>query len=60
VSEDGKKDQVSGRLKKAAGALLDDEDLEKEGSLDKAAGDLKEAVGRTIDRVKEVVAGEKG
>jgi uncharacterized protein YjbJ (UPF0337 family) len=58
VSEEGKKDQVSGRLKEAAGALLDDEELKKEAKLDKAAGDLKEAVGRTIDRVKDAVTGE--
>ena len=56
MSQDGKKDQVSGRLKEAAGALLDDEELKKEGKLDKAAGDLKEKVGRAVDRVKEAVS----
>jgi uncharacterized protein YjbJ (UPF0337 family) len=58
VSQEGKKDQVSGRLKEAAGALLDDEDLKQDGKLDKAAGELKETVGRGIDRVKNAVKGD--
>ena len=58
MSQEGKKDRVSGRLKEAAGALLDDQELKKEGKLDKAAGEVKEAVGRTIDRVKDAVTGE--
>jgi uncharacterized protein YjbJ (UPF0337 family) len=58
VSQEGKRDQVSGRLKEAAGALLDDEDLKQEGKLDKAAGELKETVGRAIDRVKNAVQGD--
>ncbi|MEJ2207305.1 MAG: CsbD family protein [Gemmatimonadota bacterium] len=58
MSQEGKKDQVSGRLKEAAGALLDDEDLKQDGKLDKAAGELKETVGRGIDRVKNAVKGD--
>ena len=58
MSQEGKKDQVSGRLKEAAGALLDDDERKQEGKLDKAAGELKEAVGRTIDRVKDAVKGQ--
>ena len=59
MNEEGKKDQVSGRVKEAAGALLDDEDLKQEGKLDKAAGELKETVGRAIDKVKNAVKGDE-
>ncbi len=52
---EGKKDKVSGRLKEAAGALLDDDEMKNEGKVEQVAGDLQEKAGRTIDRVKEVV-----
>jgi len=58
MSGEGAKDKVSGRLKESVGALVDDDELKKDGKLEQAAGDLKDAVGRTIDRVKDAVKGE--
>jgi uncharacterized protein YjbJ (UPF0337 family) len=50
-------DKVSGRVKKAAGELTDDEKLKREGDKDKAKGkvkevanDVKDQVNRTFDR----------
>ena len=56
---EGKKDEVSGRLKEAAGALLDDEEMKSEGKIEQVAGDLKEKAGRAIDRVKDAVTGKE-
>lgn len=59
MTQEGKKDQLSGRFKEAAGALLDDEDMKNEGRMEQVAGDLKEKAGRVIDRVKDAVTGEE-
>jgi len=41
---DGKVEQAKGRVKEAAGSLLDDDDLKTEGQADQQAGEAKEAV----------------
>ncbi len=38
----GKLDRIKGRVKEAAGALADDDNLKREGNLDQAAGKAKE------------------
>jgi uncharacterized protein YjbJ (UPF0337 family) len=45
-------DQAKGRVKQAAGDLMDDDDLKKEGKLDELGGKLKE----TMDTVKDKAA----
>ena len=48
-------DDAKGRIKEAAGALADDDDLRREGSLDRAAGAAKERLSDAIDQVREGV-----
>jgi len=49
----GEKDQISGRVKQAAGDLTDDDDLKQEGEVDEAAGDVKGKVAEIADKVKD-------
>lgn len=49
----GKKDQVKGRIKEAAGALTDNDQLRREGKIDQAAGKVKETAQKVVDKVKD-------
>ena len=48
-------DDAKGRIKEAAGALTDDQDLKNEGKADRAAGAIKEKVGEAKDKVEDAV-----
>lgn len=59
---EGKRDELKGRAKEAAGDLTDDDDLEREGKADQVAGkakqfleDAKEKGEDLIDKVKDKV-----
>ena len=52
-------DKVKGRVKEAAGALTDDDQLRREGKTDQAAGSVKDAVEKVVDKVKHAVRGDK-
>jgi uncharacterized protein YjbJ (UPF0337 family) len=52
---EGKKDQVKGRAKEAAGALADDKDLKAEGKADQAGGKVKEFLEDAKDKGEELV-----
>lgn len=54
-SAEGKFDDAKGRVKEAAGALADDEDLKNEGRVDRAAGTVKEKAGELKDKVEDAV-----
>ncbi|MEO5634338.1 CsbD family protein [Gaiella sp.] len=45
----GETDNLKGRVKEAAGALTDDDDLKNEGKADQAAGSAKDKVGKVAD-----------
>lgn len=51
-------DKAKGRLKEAAGALTDDEQLKNEGKLDQAVGKVKDAAERVVDKVRDTVTGK--
>ncbi len=51
----GKADEIKGRVKEAAGALADDDQLRREGKIDQAAGKVKQAAEKAIDKVKDAV-----
>ena len=51
----GEKDQIQGRVKQAAGELVDDDELHREGERDEAAGKLKEKVGDVKDHVEDAI-----
>ncbi len=48
-------DQAEGRLKQAAGDLIGDDDLQREGEIDETKGDVKEAIDNASEKVKGVV-----
>lgn len=54
---EGAMDKAKGRLKEAAGALADDEELREEGKLDQATGKVKDAVGKVADKVRDALKG---
>ncbi len=49
----GKMQELKGRAKEAAGAVLDDNSLRREGKMDQAAGNLKQAAEKVVDKVAE-------
>ena len=49
----GEKDEITGRIKQAAGDLTDNEDLKEEGERDELAGKLKDAVDDVGDKVRD-------
>jgi uncharacterized protein YjbJ (UPF0337 family) len=49
------KDQVTGKLKQAAGDLTDNDDLKKQGKADKTAGDAKALVDKTGDKIAGLI-----
>ncbi|MEX0880889.1 MAG: CsbD family protein [Thermoanaerobaculia bacterium] len=51
----GKKENLKGRLKEAAGILIDDKDLEKEGSKERAVGETRETIGKARRKVGEAI-----
>lgn len=50
----GKKDELKGRAKEAAGAITDDDKLRREGKIDQAAGKIKQAAEKVVEKVQEV------
>ncbi len=49
----GKKDEVQGRVKEAAGALTDNDKLRREGKIDQAAGKVKQAAEKVAEKVQD-------
>ena len=52
---EGKKDNVKGRVKEAAGTLTGNEELEKRGADERAKGELQEGFGRARRKVGEAI-----
>ena len=48
----GKSDELKGRLKEAAGALMGDKKLKRAGKTDQAVGRIKQYVEKVIDKTK--------
>jgi len=46
---------VKGRVKEAAGALTDNDNLRTEGKTDQALGKVKQVAEMAVDKVKQVV-----
>ena len=55
MGSEGAVDKAKGRVKEAAGALTDDDELRKEGKLDQAVGKVKDAAGRVADKVRDAI-----
>jgi len=56
---EGTADKAKGRVKEAAGALADDDDLKREGKTDQLAGKAKDAAAKVVDKAKEAVRGHR-
>lgn len=58
---DGKKGNLKGRIKEAAGILTDNERLEQEGSQERKEGEVQETLGKARRKVGEAIEdlGEK-
>ena len=52
---EGKKEQLKGKVKQAAGDLADDDQLHDEGVADDAAGDVQEGFGRARRKVGKAI-----
>ena len=52
---EGKKEQLKGKVKQAAGDLTDDDQLHDEGVADEAAGDVQEGFGRARRKVGKAI-----
>lgn len=47
--------EKKGRVKEAAGTLVDDKDLEREGKLEQGSGKIKEKIDDAVDKVKDAM-----
>ncbi len=52
---EGKKENVKGRVKEAAGTLTGNRDLENEGAKERAGGRVQERLGRARRQVGEAI-----
>jgi uncharacterized protein YjbJ (UPF0337 family) len=53
----GTADKVKGRIKEAAGALADDQQLKQEGQADQLIGKAKDTAKKIIDKAEALVKG---
>jgi uncharacterized protein YjbJ (UPF0337 family) len=52
----GKSDELKGRVKEAAGALIGDAKLKRKGRVDQAVGKIKQKAEKVIDKVKDALS----
>ena len=55
----GKKDEIKGRVKEAAGTITDNDELRREGEIDQAAGKVKQATEKVIEKVQDAPQGRQ-
>jgi uncharacterized protein YjbJ (UPF0337 family) len=52
---DAKMDEAKGRMKEAAGDLMDDDDMKREGKADRMGATVKDKAGEVVDKAKDVL-----
>jgi uncharacterized protein YjbJ (UPF0337 family) len=52
---DAKMDEAKGRMKEAAGDLMDDDDLKREGKADRVGATVKEKASEVVDKAKDIL-----
>lgn len=52
---EGKMDEAKGRMKEAAGDLMDDDEMKREGKADRIGGTVKEKANEVVDKAKDVI-----
>lgn len=50
----GKTDEIKGRIKEAAGAIANDNQLRREGKINQATGKVKQAADKAVEKAKQV------
>ena len=55
MGSEGAVDEAKGRVKEAAGAIADDDELREEGKMDQAVGKVKDAAGKVVDRIRDAI-----
>jgi uncharacterized protein YjbJ (UPF0337 family) len=48
----GKAEEIKGRVKEAAGAIADNDQMRREGKIDQAAGKVKQAAEKAVDAIQ--------
>jgi len=51
----GKAEEIKGRVKEAAGVIVDNDKLRQAGKVDQASGKLKQAAEKVIDKAKDAI-----
>jgi uncharacterized protein YjbJ (UPF0337 family) len=52
---DSNMDEAKGRMKEAAGDLMDDDEMKREGKADRMGAKIKEKADEVVDKAKDVV-----
>jgi uncharacterized protein YjbJ (UPF0337 family) len=52
---ESKKDEMKGRMKEAAGDMMDDDELKREGKADRVGSTVKEKANEVVDKAKDVI-----
>jgi uncharacterized protein YjbJ (UPF0337 family) len=56
----GKQDEIKGRIKETAGALVNDNKLRRAGKIDQAAGKVKQAAEKAVGKVQDAMKRANG
>jgi len=52
---DDKIDEAKGRVKEAAGTMMDDDQMKREGKADRLGASVKKKADEVIDKAKEII-----
>ncbi len=52
---ESKKDDLKGRMKEAAGDMMDDDEMKREGKADRIGSTVKEKANEVVDKAKDVI-----
>ena len=52
---ESKKDEMKGRMKEAAGDLMDDDEMKREGKADRMGATVKEKANEVVDKAKDII-----
>jgi uncharacterized protein YjbJ (UPF0337 family) len=52
---DAKMDEAKGRMKEAAGDMMDDDDMKREGKADRMGATIKEKATDVVDKAKDLI-----
>jgi len=56
---DANMDEAKGRMKEAAGDIMDDDQMKKEGKADQLGATIKEKAGDMVDKAKDMINKDK-